>query len=155
MNRCTIKGASVVALGITLLSSLASCRSSPAGPQPQDPGAISSDLAADSKLMWETEHIGGEGTGVPIEHRFASTQRAVDAASRVFNSIDLIGLSREQVMARLGDPRTSSNSIYNFPFYPAPGDDLVYRFDTGAGGWQFNIHFSSGKVSSVDRLGIE
>jgi hypothetical protein len=46
--------------------------------------------------------------------------------------------------------------VYNFPFYPAPNGCLVYRFDTGAGGWQFNVVFNrDGRVNEVRRYGIE
>jgi hypothetical protein len=118
--------------------------------------APSLDLASDLKVMWETRRIDGGGTGVPAEHRFASTNRAINAASRVFNTINFQGMTREDVIRRIGDPRTSSNSIYNFPFAKADAGDLVYRFDSGAGGWQFNIHFDGeGKVRAVERIGTE
>ena len=77
-------------------------------------------------------------------------------AKRVFDSVDLIGMTRDQIIALLGDPRTSNDSIYNFPFYEAPPGTLVYRFDTGAYGWQFNIHFDeTGLATQVDHIGIE
>jgi hypothetical protein len=104
----------------------------------------------DIRRMWETEPLRSR----PRE--LASTERAVNAADRVFSTVELRGKSREQVIALLGDPKHSSRSTYNFPFYPAPANALVYRFDTGAGGWQFNVQFDrAGKVWKVDRYGIE
>lgn len=99
--------------------------------------------------MWET-HLLFNG---PVQH--ASTESAIQAAGRVFSQAHLMGLTRSQVIALLGDPRTASNSGYNFPFYPAPAGALVYRFDTGAGGWQFNVTFGrGGLVSEIQRLPI-
>jgi hypothetical protein len=114
------------------------------------------DLSADLRLMWRTQALPGNASTSQGQSRRASTPRAVKAASRVFNTVDLIGLTREEVIARIGDPRTSSDSVYNFPFYPADPGAMVYRFDTGSYGWQFNIHFDAdGRVKTVQRLGIE
>jgi len=78
------------------------------------------------------------------------------AASRVFNSVQLVGKTRAEVVGLLGDPQLSSDSIYNFPFYPAQKGSMIYRFDTGSGGWQFDVIFdNNGKVSSIERNGIE
>jgi hypothetical protein len=57
----------------------------------------------------------------------------------VFNTVELVGKAREEAVALLGDPRSSSESIYNFSFWPVPEGTLVYRFDSGAYGWQFNL----------------
>lgn len=87
----------------------------------------------------------------------ASTARAIRAADRVFAQIDLMGLTKEEVIHYLGDPHAKSDSVYNFPFYPPTSKDiLVYRFDNGAWGSQYNVVFdSSGKVVLVDYLPIE
>ena len=64
-------------------------------------------------------------------------------------------MTREEVISVLGDPRTSNDSIYNFPFWPAPKGAMVYRFDTGAYGWQFDLLFDEqGKVNEVQRSWI-
>ncbi|MBK1884843.1 hypothetical protein JIN85_20705 [Luteolibacter pohnpeiensis] len=105
---------------------------------------------ADIKLMWETVQMQGGSK------RKASSDRAQEAAHRVFSSISLTGLTRVQVISLLGDPEKASDSLYNFPFYPAPKGELVYRFDTGSYGWQFNISFDQrGRVIKVKSLGIE
>jgi hypothetical protein len=100
----------------------------------------SDDLARDIMLMWETR---------PRDKRFASddlegvvsTDAAINAASRVFNTAQLIGKSRADVIKLLGDPEKRENYIYSQPFWPVTDRAIVYRFDSGAYGWQFNILF--------------
>jgi hypothetical protein len=122
--------------------------------RPDDGLAKSMDLQGDLRLMWRTRRL--ERTAAEGTVRRASTPRAINATSRVFNTVPLVGLTAEEVIAQLGDPRRSSDSVYNFPFYPAPPGVMVYRFDTGSWGWQFNLHFDVlGKVQKVERLGIE
>ncbi|HEX4609528.1 MAG TPA: hypothetical protein VH092_15120 [Urbifossiella sp.] len=110
----------------------------------------SDDLASDLKLMWET----GPMTWV-ADHasrsKLASTPEAIHAASRVFNTVELMGKTRTEVATLLGDPKSSSKSIYNFPFWPLPEGAMVYRFDTGAYGWQFNVVLEDDKVIRVER----
>ena len=120
-------------------------------PQLMDEDGQSADLPSDLKLMWETGPM--EWVADPA-HRTdrASTDRTIHAASRVFNTVELVGKTREEVIAALGDPKAASDSRYNFPFWPAPSGSLVYRFDTGAYGWQFNLVFGfRGRVTEVER----
>lgn len=123
-----------------------------ANPSSSDPAARSGDVERDVKIMWETQPLkvnAGSSAGANPQ---ASTDRAINAASRVFNIVVLVGKTRDEVMQLLGDPRGSSKSAYNFPFGPAPTGALVYRFDSGAYGWQFNVIFEADdKVSAVDR----
>ncbi|PHS00487.1 MAG: hypothetical protein COA78_23845 [Blastopirellula sp.] len=84
----------------------------------------------------------------------SSPDHAINAASRVFNTVDLVGKSTKEVIKLLGDPVASNNSIYNFPFWPPPEHGLVYRFDTGAYGWQFNVETQNDIVVSVEKLWI-
>src|SRR5438132_11050847 len=58
------------------------------------PTAQSTDLAADLKVMWAI-------------HETASTQDAVFAAERVFATVELVGLTRSEVIVLLGDPKRS------------------------------------------------
>jgi hypothetical protein len=112
----------------------------------------SSDLSGDIKLMWETRRLGGTPDPTHGPNPRSSTDRAINAASRVFNTVELVGKTREEVVALLGDPKSSSDSIYNFAFWPDPKGALVYRFDSGAYGWQFNVAFGEdGKVREVER----
>jgi hypothetical protein len=115
----------------------------------------SQNLPADLKLMWETEPLSGTPDPTHGPNPRASTDRAINAASRVFNTVELAGKRKDEVVALLGDPKTSSDSIYNFPFWPAPRGALVYRFDCGAYGWQFNVVFGlRGRVTEVERQWI-
>jgi hypothetical protein len=115
-------------------------------------GEKSSDVAGDIRQMWETKRLGGTHDPTHGPNPRSSTDRAINAASRVFNTVELAGKTREEVVALLGDPKSSSDSIYNFPFWPAPKDGLVYRFDSGAYGWQFNVVFGdNGRVREVER----
>lgn len=120
-----------------------------------DPAMRSTNLRRDLKLMWETRWLGWTGDPTHGPNSRASTDRAINAGSRVFNTVELVGMTREEVTALLGDPKHSSTSIYNFPFWPAPEGSLVYRFDSGAYGWQFNLLFDAeGRVAEVQRRWI-
>jgi hypothetical protein len=115
-------------------------------------GEKSSDLAADLRLMWETQRLGGSPDPTHGPNQRSSTDRAINAAAQVFNMVGLVGKTRAEVLALLGDPTSSSDSIYNFPFWPAPKGSLVDRFDSGAYGWQFNVLFGEdSKVREVER----
>ena len=117
-----------------------------------DDGEKSADLADDLKLMWETQRLGGTPHPTHGPNPRSSTDRAINAASRVFNTVELAGKTRDEVVALLGDPKSSSDSIYNFPFWPAPKGSLVYRFDSGAYGWQFTVVLGGdGRVREVQR----
>ncbi|CAA6677875.1 MULTISPECIES: hypothetical protein [unclassified Lentimonas] len=113
-----------------------------------DDSTKSEDIKEDMKYMW---HTTPRTSGYKGE---ASSMKAVRAAKRVFNTIDILGYNKKEVIELLGDPKSSSESVYNFPFFPAGDNVLVYRFDTGNGGWQFNIKFIDGQVESVKHLGI-
>ncbi|HKA08584.1 MAG TPA: hypothetical protein VKD71_15100 [Gemmataceae bacterium] len=124
-------------------------------PGEYDQSAQSADVSRDLKLMWETQPLRGTPDPSHGPNPHASTDRAVNAASRVFNTLQLVGKSREEVVAMLGDPKLSSDSIYNFPFWPPPKGALVYHFDSGAYGWQFNLLFAKdGRVQQVQRLWV-
>ncbi len=111
----------------------------------QGPDGASPDLAADLKAMWETEPLVSDGPGA------ASTERAVRAASRVFDTVSLVGKARAEVIALLGDPK-KAGACQPHPHY-APANSLVYCFDSGPRGWQFNVLFGwAGKVIRVDRF---
>ncbi len=105
---------------------------------------VSSDLAADVGAMWAVDGKGG------------SPPEAIPVASRVFNSVELVGRTRDEVVGLLGDSQTRRpGGRYNFPFWPAGDGDLVYRFDTGNYGWQFNVRFGgNGRCSAVERQWI-
>lgn len=115
-----------------------------------DEAVASTDLAADLQRMWETEAMGG-GDGE------ASTLAAILAASRVFNTVALVGKTGAEVKALLGSPVKSSRSVYRGePFWPLRHRGMVYRFDCGTFGWQFNVYCDGddARVSEVERLWI-
>jgi hypothetical protein len=144
----------VVGAGVALAVILWSIRGGMIEPHPgvADPTARSSDVAADIKLMWATQPLKGNAGPQAGPNPQASTDRAIKAASRVFNTVQLVGKTREEVVKLLGDPRASNSSVYNFPFWPVAAGSLVYRFDSGAYGWQFNVVVGTdGKVSAVER----
>jgi hypothetical protein len=121
-------------------------------PGQYDASRRSASLRSDIRAMWKTRLLQAivENAGTPTPH--ASTDAAINAASRVFNTVKFIGMTREEVIATIGDPKASNDSIYNFPFFHAPKESLVYRFDSGAYGWQFNLLFDAeGKVNGVER----
>jgi len=112
-------------------------------------GTKSTDLNRDLKKMWATEHLNNGNA-------FCSTDSAIAAADRVFNTVSLLGKTSEEVIQLLGDPRKTSNSQYNFPFYPPAKGALVYRFDCGTYGWQFDVIFDRhGKVRKIERRWIQ
>ncbi len=102
----------------------------------------SDDLAGDIKRMWKT---------VPHGKFPVSPVSAINAASRVFATVDLIGKTTNEVFAAIGHNETSNDSGYNFPFWPVETNALVYRFDCGHFGWQFNLKLdASGTVKEVE-----
>lgn len=110
------------------------------GPRPV---SRSDDLVSDLKLMWQTADR-------------VSTPEAIHAAERVFASVEFNGLTRDEVVSRIGDPTSSSDNRYNFPFYPTGPEVLVYRFDSGAWRCQYRLFFGAdGKVRRVQYLMIE
>src|SRR5262249_24629218 len=94
----------------------------------------SEDLQADVNLMWS---IGAGGK---------SPQVAIHAGSRVFNTVELVGMHRDQIIRLIGDFSRRPGGYYNFPFWPADRGDLVYRFDNGFYGWQFNVKLNRNGV---------
>ena len=106
----------------------------------------SKNLELDRKIMWRT---------VQGKEWVVSPASAINAASRVFALVDLKGKTTNEVFAILGHNIKSSNSSYHGPFFPVTANTLVYRFDCGSSGWQFNVLFDSeGRVTEVERLWI-
>jgi hypothetical protein len=94
----------------------------------------SSDIAADVKIMWSVDEKG------------RSPQEAIEAASRVFNTVKLEGMHREKIFKQIGHMSLRPKGIYNRPFWPVAKDELAFRFDTGAYGWQFNLKFDEKEI---------
>jgi hypothetical protein len=114
------------------------------------PDGKSVDLPSDLALMWETKPLHSN------KNARASSDRAIHAAERVFKTVDLMGKTRDEVLQTLGSPKDKSDSMYNFPFYSADPSVMVFRFDNGAWGAQYNLSFDeSGRVTKVEPLMIE
>lgn len=79
----------------------------------------------------------------------ASSGEAIQAAQRIFKNVRLVGLSRSQVLAILGDPKTISG--YGVAADAAADSPLTYRFDSGFGGWEYVIRFAKGVVTQIDQ----
>jgi len=82
----------------------------------------------------------------------ASSGEAVQAAHRIFKNIRFVGLSRAQVLAILGDPKTISG--YGVTADAAADSPLTYRFDSGFGGCEYVLRFAKGVVTQVDQKGL-
>ena len=80
---------------------------------------LSEDLADDIGRMWKT---------VPHDGFSVSPVSAINAASRVFATVELVGRTTNEVFAAVGHNKTSNDSGYNFPFWPVEKGTLVYRF---------------------------
>lgn len=74
----------------------------------------------------------------------ASSAEANQAAHRLFSKVPMLFKSREEVLSMLGDP--SSISDYGVKAKTEKDADLVYRFDSGLGGWQYTIKFRNDRV---------
>lgn len=122
--------------------------SSTSGPDDFDEHTKSTDLQADIKLMWETAPSKG------TEKVIASSDNAIRAASRVFNSVDLVGKTGLEVKALLGSPTKSNESVYRGdPFWPMKERGMTYRFDCGFYGWEFHVYVNGDneRVTEVAR----
>lgn len=83
----------------------------------------------------------------------ASSGEACQAAARLFSKVTFVGLSRERVLAILGDPKTLSD--YGIAQTPGPDSPLKYRFDTGFGGCEYVIEFHAGVAVSLKTNNID
>ena len=100
----------------------------------------------DCALLRDTYQL----TNPPLK---ASSGKATTAAHRIFNKVTFIGLTRERVLAILGDPKTISD--YGVAPTAAPDSPLDYRFDTGFGGWDYLVEFRNGIVITVKENSLE
>lgn len=96
--------------------------------------------AQDRALLRSTYRVGNP----PIN---ASSGKAIDAAQRLFGKITFVGLTRERVLAILGDPKTISD--YGIASAATPDSPLTYRFDSGFIGCQYIIEFRGGIATTV------
>jgi hypothetical protein len=76
----------------------------------------------------------------------ASSGEAMQAAHRLFSRLTFVGLTRENVLAILGDPETISD--YGVAA-STPDSSLTYCFDSGLGGTDYVIAFRHGIAITV------
>ncbi len=77
----------------------------------------------------------------------ASSSEAIQAASRLFSNVSMLFKTRDQVLAILGDPALISD--YGVKAKSETDSDLVYKFDSGFGGYQFVIKFRNDVVWAI------
>lgn len=110
----------------------------------------STNLTVDIAAMWSV--------APKLEGRdwVASSDAADTAAVRVFNTVNLIGMSREEVSGVLRFDLRSPDYGYVAPFYPVATNVIPIRIDNGRYGWQFDIIMGgSDRVVRVECRGIE
>ena len=84
----------------------------------------------------------------------ASSYEACAAASRIFARVSFLFRTRAEVLELLGDPAMVSD--YNKPASKERTSPLVYRLDSGLGGWQYTISFDKqGKVNQIRADGLD
>ena len=117
----------------------------------QEGTLAATDLEADRDRMWRTV----PSVGYPPSNFEVSPVSAINAASRVFATVRLEGKTADEVASALA-ARERPRYGYNFPFWPTEKEVVVYRFDCGSFGWQFDVQFDvRGLVTSVERKWIQ
>jgi len=106
------------------------------------------EFADDLKLLRKT-YLLTNGDGSKIN---ASSGEAIEAAVRIFKNVAFVGMTREQVLRILGDPKTISD--YGVATGNKPDDSFFYRFDHGFGGVEYVLRFKDGKVIKLDAGGL-
>jgi hypothetical protein len=96
----------------------------------------------DIKLMRKTEIRERRSGSATV-----STLEAIGAANRIFSKIDFVGMSREEVLALLGDPGTISD--YARPAAPDVDEPLAYCMTNGRYGATWVVEFKGGQVVNV------
>lgn len=110
-----------------------------------EPPKFTDAIRADIQLMRERVSVPG-GTGAVY-----ASERAIAAAQRVFATLPLTGLTRQDVIAVLGEPHESI-----VPSGSPSRGQLTYRFDGGYGGWEYLLTLDEhGRITKVTRNGID
>ena len=109
----------------------------------------STDIDQDIHLMWSVHEKQSGQAWV------AATDEAILAASRVFNTLDVIGLSPDELTDILRLDLRSPDYGYYAPFWPIPKGVFPIRIDNGLYGWQFDLYFDAqDRVSKVEKRWI-
>ena len=137
-----------IPLAITVAFSVMGCGSEKAAEEPVAEREFYEGFEQDLQAFRQTQNAAPPGE----PPRMVPTGEAVGAATRVFERVDLVGMTKDEVLELLGDPATISG--YGIPAEPGPDEPLIYRFDCGFGGVQYTLPFEDGKVVSVEEFGI-
>ena len=98
-------------------------------------------LARDILLLRKTVVLSGKS---PTR---VSSVEAIEAAMRIFERLNFIGMSRKDVLWVLGDPKTLNDNA--LPLKIEKDSDLIYRFDSGAKTYDGIFKFKDGNVTSA------
>ena len=82
----------------------------------------------------------------------ASSKEASEAAARVLERLNFVGMSKENVLWILGDPATVSD--YGIKAEAGADKPLIYRISNGLGGIDYYLVFQNGLVVRVDKQGV-
>jgi len=118
-------------------------------PEPESKPAVTeldAEMVRDIRLLRRTMTL---STKPPLQ---ASSGDAAGAAARVFALLKLIGMSKEEALSVLGDPATISD--YGRKAGSEVDAPLIYRFDSGRGGYDYRVEFKNGKVVAVKIDGL-
>lgn len=143
-NRLKGKTAWSISLGIYFLAlgtlSYWSSTHNPIWPPIHDAGDTfpdtderSTDLEADIRAMWQV------GDPEPDRTWVTATSEAIRAANRVFNTVELHGMTLDDAKQILRLDLRAPNYGYIAPFWPVGDNTYPLRFDNGCWGWQFDI----------------
>ena len=101
--------------------------------------------SVDRDLLRDTIEI---AIAAPSEKKIkASSEKAIQAAQRLFSNVSFLFKKRSEVIEILGDPATLSD--YGIKNQAKEDSDLVYLFDSGFGGAQYTLKFRNGGVWAV------
>lgn len=114
-----------------------------------DPQGRSENLDEDIKVMWSVAPKKGNRDWC------AATLDAIPASDRVFNTVNLVGLTKEEVASKLHFEMRAADYGYYAPFWPVKKGVQVVRIDNGNFGWQFNLIYGpNGRLVRVERQWI-
>ena len=76
-----------------------------------------------------------------------SSDEAISAARRIFSKVTFLYKTKKEVLQILGDPKTISS--YGVSMKESSPDVLIYRFDSGFGGCDYQLKLTNNIVTSV------